>query len=120
MANHQIQIKLNPQNKVLVTPMKVTTKGNRTIEWTCVDGDFRVVFEGKESPFDSGDMVIRGDGRSSEQKTKTFKRKTFKYTAFVGDFFLDPELIITDDGGSGGTQKKTAKKAVKKAAKKKK
>jgi hypothetical protein len=107
-----------------VTPNVVNTKPDRTVEWTCSDGDFRVVFDGNESPFDSGHREVRGSASSGNHRTKTLgarRTRKFKYTVFVGQFFVDPEIIITDEGGSGGTatKKRPASKAAKKAPVKK-
>jgi hypothetical protein len=122
MADHEIKVKLDSNNLPNATPNQKKLRRNDTVQWTCKDGNLRIIFA--HSPFTSGALILNGPGGTTgKEKIATPK---FKYTAEVTTpggqvSSKDPDLIIEDSGGGPAEKGKTAKKetAKKKTPKKK-
>lgn len=126
MAHHNITVKLNAQQKVVVTPNGQKCDRGHTIGWICTDGGLRIEFKDKDSPFTSGnDPVLCSSGTTAREKVKLqgHKRKHYKYRVIVitpqGEVpSKDPDLIVEDWGGGDKKKKAAKKKAAKPKTKK--
>jgi len=125
MADHKIKVTLDSNKVVHATPNQQHGYRKNTVQWTCKDGDLRIVFA--ESPFESGALILN-NGPGGTTGEETIATPKFKYTAEVTTpggqvFSKDPDLIIEDGGGSGGsgvTKKPPKKKTPKKTTPKRK
>jgi hypothetical protein len=111
MADQKINVKLDSNNVPNATPNQKKLHRDDTVQWTCKDGNLRIIFA--HSPFTSGALILDGPGGTTGKETIATPK--FKYTAEVTTpggkvFSKDPDLIIEDSGGGPGEKGKTPKK----------